>query len=128
MGLHCGRVTTGEIGVIKKDIVYSGDVLNTTSRIQSLCNELGVKILLSKKLLDLLHLPPHSLQPKKMGDIDLKGNIAIVLGSEGAGLRQKTRENCDFLATIPAPLADLSLNVSVATGICLYEINRQRSS
>jgi 23S rRNA (guanosine2251-2'-O)-methyltransferase len=59
-------------------------------------------------------------------EIDLKGNIALVVGAEESGIRQKTRERCDFLAAIPCPYPDLSLNVSVATGICLYEINRQR--
>ena len=49
-GLHCGRVTTGEIGVIKKDIIFTGDVLNTTARIQGLCNHQGVDILLSEQL------------------------------------------------------------------------------
>ncbi|MCO6480502.1 MAG: adenylate/guanylate cyclase domain-containing protein [Phaeodactylibacter sp.] len=41
VGLHCGTVVTGEIGVIKRDIAHSGDVLNTAARIQSKCNELG---------------------------------------------------------------------------------------
>ena len=59
-------------------------------------------------------------------EIDLKGNIALVVGAEESGIRQKTRERCDFLAAIPCPFPDLSLNVSVAAGICLYEINRQR--
>ena len=72
-GLHCGEVTTGEIGVIKKDIVYSGDVLNTTARIQSICNKFRVKILLSKYLLEKLNLPPHGFLPKRMGVIELKG-------------------------------------------------------
>ena len=73
VGLHCGLVTTGEIGVIKKDIVFSGDVMNTTSRIQSLCNGHKVKILLSKNLLSRLHLPPHSYNPNRVGIIELKG-------------------------------------------------------
>ncbi len=72
-GLHCGLVTTGEIGLIKKDIVYTGDVLNTTSRIQSICNKFRVKILLSKKILDKLSLPPGDFLPKRMGTIELKG-------------------------------------------------------
>ncbi|MBT7371915.1 MAG: 23S rRNA (guanosine(2251)-2'-O)-methyltransferase RlmB, partial [Gammaproteobacteria bacterium] len=59
-------------------------------------------------------------------DIDLKGSVALVMGSEDRGIRQKTRQSCDFLAEIPTSLPDLSLNVSVATGICLYEICRQR--
>ena len=61
-----------------------------------------------------------------LSETDLTGPIVLVMGSEGAGLRQKTRENCDFLAQIPAPMPDFSLNVSVATGISLYEVNRQR--
>lgn len=72
-GLHCGLVTSGEIGVIKKDIVFSGDVMNTTSRIQNLCNSYGVKILLSKYLLDRLNLPPHDYKPERVGMIELKG-------------------------------------------------------
>lgn len=72
-GLHCGQVTTGEIGVIKKDIVFSGDVMNTTSRIQSMCNDYGVKILFSKYLMDKLSLPPNGYQPRRMGMIELRG-------------------------------------------------------
>jgi adenylate cyclase len=53
-GLHCGNVTIGEVGVIKKEIVFTGDVLNTTARIEELCNTYDVKLLVSKKLLDLL--------------------------------------------------------------------------
>lgn len=73
VGLHAGMVTIGEIGVIKKDIVFSGDVLNTTSRIQNLCNAYHVSILISKSLLDRLHLPPHDYQPQRVGLIQLRG-------------------------------------------------------
>jgi 23S rRNA (guanosine2251-2'-O)-methyltransferase len=59
-------------------------------------------------------------------DVDMTGNIAIVLGSEGKGLRRNTIKCCDFLARIPMVNDNFGLNVSVATGICLYEINRQR--
>lgn len=72
-GLHSGLVTSGEIGVIKKDIVYSGDVLNTTSRIINLCHQYETRILLSKTLLNKLNLPPHDLAPKRMGIFELKG-------------------------------------------------------
>lgn len=72
-GLHAGPVTSGEIGVIKKDIVYSGDVLNTTARIINLCHQYETRILLSKYLLDKLNLPPHDLAPERMGIFELKG-------------------------------------------------------
>lgn len=77
-GLHCGVVTTGEIGVIKKDIVFSGDVMNTTARIQSVCNKFRVKILITKYLLDKLHLPPDKYNPKRVGVIELKGKKQLV--------------------------------------------------
>ena len=60
--------------------------------------------------------------------LKLTGAIAIVLGAEGKGLRRLTRELCDELITIPMFGAVESLNVSVATGICLYEVIRQRSA
>jgi 23S rRNA (guanosine2251-2'-O)-methyltransferase len=58
--------------------------------------------------------------------MDLKGAIAIVLGAEGEGMRQLTKKTCDFLAKIPMLGQVESLNVSVATGVCLYEALRQR--
>lgn len=56
----------------------------------------------------------------------LTGAIAIVLGAEGSGMRRLTTETCDMLVTIPMMGSVESLNVSVATGMCLYEIRRQR--
>ncbi len=64
--------------------------------------------------------------PKTLHDIDLTGPLALVLGAEGAGLRQLTRKTCDELVRIPMKGAVESLNVSVAAGICLYEALRQR--
>jgi 23S rRNA (guanosine2251-2'-O)-methyltransferase len=60
-------------------------------------------------------------------DIDFKGATAIVMGAEGEGLRHLTRERCDYLARIPMAGTVESLNVSVATGICLFEARRQRA-
>ncbi len=59
---------------------------------------------------------------------DLTGPLALVMGSEGSGLRRLTNELCDYLVSIPMAGQVESLNVSVATGICLYEINRQRKT
>jgi 23S rRNA (guanosine2251-2'-O)-methyltransferase len=58
---------------------------------------------------------------------DLTGPLALVVGSEGSGLRRLTSELCDYLVNIPMNGQVESLNVSVATGVCLYEINRQRN-
>lgn len=59
---------------------------------------------------------------------DLTGPLALVMGSEGSGLRRLTSELCDYLVRIPMAGQVESLNVSVATGVCLYEICRQRNT
>jgi len=59
-------------------------------------------------------------------DADLKGPMALVMGAEGKGMRRLTREHCDHLIKIPMAGEVSSLNVSVATGVCLFEAVRQR--
>lgn len=59
-------------------------------------------------------------------DIDLRGPIGIVMGAEGRGLRRLTEDCCDFLSNIPMLGSVECLNVSVATGVCLFETVRQR--
>ncbi|MEK9825760.1 MAG: 23S rRNA (guanosine(2251)-2'-O)-methyltransferase RlmB [Methylotenera sp.] len=64
--------------------------------------------------------------PGTLHNTKLQGPIALVLGAEGDGMRRLTTEACDALITIPMYGSVESLNVSVAIGICLYEIRRQR--
>jgi 23S rRNA (guanosine2251-2'-O)-methyltransferase len=63
---------------------------------------------------------------KSLYQADFSGPAALVMGSEGEGMRRLTRENCDLLVSIPMHGAVESLNVSVASGVCLYEARRQR--
>lgn len=70
--MHAGIVLAAEIGHIKKDIVYSGDVLNTTARMESLCNKYQADILISKSLLNLLD-NKHEIIYEDLGAISLKG-------------------------------------------------------
>ena len=64
--------------------------------------------------------------PRTLFEADLTGPVALVLGAEGAGMRQLTRKTCDELVRIPMQGAVESLNVSVASAVCLYEALRQR--
>jgi 23S rRNA (guanosine2251-2'-O)-methyltransferase len=63
---------------------------------------------------------------KSYTEIDLKGSVGIVLGSEGEGLHELTRKRCDFLVSLPTSGPVRSLNVSVAAGVMLFEAVRQR--
>ncbi|MDH5469181.1 MAG: 23S rRNA (guanosine(2251)-2'-O)-methyltransferase RlmB [Gammaproteobacteria bacterium] len=64
--------------------------------------------------------------PQALYETDLSGPLALVLGSEGSGLRRLTAELCDFQVAIPMAGVVESLNVSVAAGVLLYEVRRQR--
>lgn len=71
-GFHIGEVTTGEIGIIKKDIIYTGDALNTTARIQSECNNYGVRALISEELATKLNQDPN-FSFTEIGKLKLRG-------------------------------------------------------
>lgn len=78
-GLHGGEVIRAEIGDLKRDLVYSGDVLNTTARIQAECNRLGARLLVSSELSERLTLPP-GVEAERLGEIPLRGKrLAIGL-------------------------------------------------
>ncbi|MFZ1390229.1 MAG: 23S rRNA (guanosine(2251)-2'-O)-methyltransferase RlmB, partial [Dokdonella sp.] len=66
--------------------------------------------------------------PQSLYASDFKGPVGIVIGGEGEGMRRLTREACDFVASIPMRGSVESLNVSVATGVVLFEVLRQRST
>jgi adenylate cyclase len=69
-GIHSGQVTTGSVGVIKKEILFTGDVLNTTARIQGLCNEQGVDLLISQTLESTLIM-------NEKYEVQAKGSFAL---------------------------------------------------
>jgi adenylate cyclase len=76
VGVHVGEVTIGEIGIIKKDLVMSGDTMNTTARIRTACNELNQKFIVSKDFLDRVQLK--DWQAESLGPIDLKGKNSSI--------------------------------------------------
>jgi adenylate cyclase len=70
-GIHVGVVMVGQIGIIKKDLVMSGDAINTAARIRSACSEMNQKFLTSKEMIDLLEMK--EWQSENLGPIELKG-------------------------------------------------------
>lgn len=76
-GAHCGKVVATEVGDVKSEIVFHGDVLNTAARIQGLCNTLGEGLLLSDRLARSIPLPP-DLSAVDLGKADLKGKVEEV--------------------------------------------------
>lgn len=73
-GLHYGHVMVGEIGVVKRDIAFSGEVVGTAARIQKRCNHLGVNLLISHHLMEILPWQGSKLVPEHMGELVLKGD------------------------------------------------------
>ncbi len=71
VGIHAGNVTVGQVGITKKDLVISGDTINTAARIRSACTELNQKFLVSKEFIELLNMK--DWQSESMGMVDLKG-------------------------------------------------------
>ena len=71
-GAHLGEVITAEIGDLKKEIVYNGDVLNTGARIQAMCNELGRRFVASKQLIQAL-VVPEDFSIEQLGAVSLLG-------------------------------------------------------
>ncbi|MEO5997063.1 MAG: adenylate/guanylate cyclase domain-containing protein [Chitinophagaceae bacterium] len=76
-GLHCGTVTAGEIRSLKKEIIFTGDVLNTSARIQGLCNQFGADLLISDDLVKVLRLPA-SYAITSVGETLLKGRSKLM--------------------------------------------------
>ncbi|MBL7697011.1 MAG: adenylate/guanylate cyclase domain-containing protein [Chitinophagaceae bacterium] len=80
-GIHCGRVIAGEVGIIKRDITYSGDVLNTTSRILGKCGELNEELIASDDLLSEINIQK-GFVTRPLGGMKLKGkNREVILNA-----------------------------------------------
>jgi adenylate cyclase len=76
--LHCGPVVAGEMGSVKKEIVFLGDTVNTVARIQEFCRETGDYVLASATLVDLLDLPVGVVK-RSLGDLRLRGKESEVI-------------------------------------------------
>jgi adenylate cyclase len=106
-GLHSGPVVTGEMGSERKEIVFLGDTVNTTARIQELCRETGDRVLASADLIDRLELPP-GIAKRSLGDLRLRGKgadlalYALTETPQGAG-RSGARE--EAMAPVETPAA-----------------------
>ena len=70
-GIHVGMVTVGQVGIVRKDLVMSGDAINTAARIRSICSELNQKFIISKDMAELLEMKDWQVEP--LGLVDLKG-------------------------------------------------------
>ncbi len=100
-GFHYGQVTTGEIGLVKKQTIFSGDAVNTAAHIQAACNEHGVDILVSKDLLDVLVLPPSKWNLRSVGEVPLKGKLRSVTLYTVSPVQDPLPSNADTRVTKP---------------------------
>ena len=94
-GLHCGPVVTGEMGSVKREIVFLGDTVNTAARIQELCRQTGDRVLASADLIDRLELPP-GIAKHSLGDLRLRGkenDVALysLTKADGARMAEESR-------------------------------------
>src|ERR1700733_507813 len=107
-GLHCGPVVTGEMGSVRKEIVFLGDTVNTTARIQELCRQTGDRVIASADLIDRLELP-RGVAKRSLGDLRLRGKgadlalYALTKAPQGAG-RSRARDVAMAPAETPAAL------------------------
>ena len=72
-GIHCGNIVAGEMGVVKREITFSGDVLNTAARIQGRCNEFESQLLVSEELLKLIPEQERKFKFENVGHVSLRG-------------------------------------------------------
>jgi adenylate cyclase len=72
IGIHGGSVVAGEVGDEKREIVYFGDTINTAARLQSLCKDFSCNVLISRSLLDKMHLP-HDVEVEELGSVEVRG-------------------------------------------------------
>ena len=106
-GLHCGPVVTGEMGSVKREIVFLGDTVNTAARIQELCRETGDRVIASADLIDRLELP-RGIAKRSLGDLRLRGKgadlalYALTKAPQGAS---RSRARGGEMAPAEAPAA-----------------------
>jgi adenylate cyclase len=108
-GLHCGPVVTGEMGSVKREIVFLGDTVNTAARIQELCRETGDRVIASAELIDRLELPA-GVAKRSLGDLRLRGKgadlalYALTKAPSRAG-RSRARDAEDAPEEAPSALS-----------------------
>jgi adenylate cyclase len=108
-GLHCGPVVTGEMGTVRKEIVFLGDTVNTAARIQDFCRQTGDRVLASADLIDRLVLPP-TIAKRSLGDLQLRGKdseVALYALSKAASrpLEPRSEERMDSDLVSPSALS-----------------------